>query len=48
MKEFYTKEEDVLTYCMSLKYQDLFKWRQAHAIGVDGNLLNKESKIHPV
>lgn len=49
MKEFYTKEEDVLTYCMFPQVsKTFFKWRQAHAIGVDGNLLNKESKIHPV
>ncbi|MFW5780359.1 MAG: oxaloacetate decarboxylase subunit alpha [Bacillota bacterium] len=49
MKEFYTKEEDILTYCMFPQVsKTFFKWRQAHKIGVDGYLLNKESKIHPV
>ena len=49
MKEFYTKEEDVLSYCLFPQVAEkYFKWRQAQQIGIDGNLLDKENGIHPV
>lgn len=49
MKEYYTKEEDVLSYCMFPQVsKNFFKWRQAKQIGVDGNLMDGENRIHPV
>lgn len=49
MKEYYTKEEDVLSYCMFPQVsKTFFKWRQAQQLGVDGNLLDSENMIHPV
>ncbi|HHT83331.1 MAG: oxaloacetate decarboxylase subunit alpha [Christensenellales bacterium] len=49
MKEYYTKEEDVLSYCLFPQVaKNFFKWRQAKQIGVDANLLDTKNKIHPV
>ena len=49
MKEYYTKEEDVLTYCMFPQVaESYFKWRQAQKIGVDAHLMDQKNKIHPV
>lgn len=49
MMEYYTKEEDVLTYCMFPQVAETyFKWRQAKNIGVDANLMDQKNKIHPV
>lgn len=47
--EYYTKEEDVLSYCMFPQVApNYFKWRQAQKIGVDANLMDQTNKIHPV
>lgn len=49
IKEYYTKEEDVLSYCLFPQVaKNFFKWRQAKQIGVDGNLMDGENRIHPV
>lgn len=49
MKEYYTKEEDVLSYCLFPQVAEkFFKWRQAQMTGVDGNLLDAKNRIHPV
>lgn len=49
MKEYYTKEEDVLSYCLFPQVsKNFFKWRQAKQTGVDGNLLDTVNKVHPV
>ncbi len=49
MKEYYTKEEDVLSYCMFPQVsKNFFKWRQAKQFGIDGNLMDGKNSIHPV
>jgi oxaloacetate decarboxylase alpha subunit len=49
MKEYYTKEEDVLSYCMFPQVsKNFFKWRQAKQLGIDGNMMDGENRIHPV
>ncbi len=49
IKQYYTKEEDVLTYAMFPQVAlDYFKWRQARDLGVDATLMDQTNKIHPV
>lgn len=49
MKEYYTKDEDVLSYCLFPQVaKNFFKWRQAHQSGVDGNMLDPVNKVHPI
>lgn len=47
--EYYTKEEDVLSYSLFPQVAiSFFKWRQAKQLGIDANFLDSENKIHPV
>jgi oxaloacetate decarboxylase alpha subunit len=49
IKQYYTQEEDVLTYAMFPQVAlDYFKWRQARDIGVDAALMDRENNIHPI
>jgi len=49
IKQYYIKEEDVLTYAMFPQVAlDYFKWRQARDYGVDATLMDQEHNIHPV
>lgn len=49
MQEYYTQEEDVLSYCLFPEVATkFFKWRQAQKIGADSELMDKKNNIHPV
>ena len=48
MKEYYTQEEDVLSYALFGETAlNFFKWRMARDKGVDKNLID-DKKVYPV
>ncbi len=49
IREYYTKEEDVLSYSLFPQVAlSFFKWRQAQQLGIDANFLDGTNKIHPI
>ncbi len=49
MREWYEKEEDVLTYAMFPKVAPkFFQWRQAQQMKIDSTMLNEKDKTLPV
>lgn len=49
MKEYYEKEEDVLSYALFPQVATkFFKWRLAQKNGFDSNLADVKNKIHPM
>lgn len=48
IKEYYEQEEDVLSYALFPQVAlNFFKYRQAHKLGVDKNILDKDM-VHPI
>ncbi len=49
MGEFYTQEEDILSYAMFPQVApNFFKWRAAQTEGLDTDLMSKKHLVHPV
>ena len=49
MKEYYTQEEDVLSYALFNQVAvNFFKYRLAKNKGVDKDLADKADKVYPV
>ncbi|GAU78990.1 oxaloacetate decarboxylase subunit alpha [Fusibacter sp. 3D3] len=49
MKEYLEEEEDVLSYVLFPQVaEEFFKFRQAEKYKIDGDLVDKEQKTHPV
>ena len=49
IKQYYRKEEDVLSYCMFPQVATkFFRWREAQQDGVDPSLIDTANRIHPV
>ena len=49
MKEYYTQEEDVLSYALFNQVAvNFFKYRLAKNQGIDKDLADKADKVYPV